>query len=68
MMLNPRPGRIRVLAIQEMFDPRLGRRVAVVQYEAARGPQTVTMSVERCAELGLFQAAREGREADFPDR
>ena len=57
-----------MLAIQEVFDPQAGRRVAVVQYEAATGPRTVTMSVERCAELGLFKAARDGREADFPER
>ena len=57
-----------MLAIQEVFDPIAGRRVAVVQYEGAKGLRSVTMSVERCAELGLFRAAREGRETDFPER
>ncbi|WP_458093854.1 hypothetical protein [Roseomonas sp. WA12] len=68
MTLRLPPGRIRVIATQEVFDPSAGRRVAVVHYESAAGPRMVTMSVERCAELGLFQAAREGREAYLPER
>jgi hypothetical protein len=68
MTLRLPPGRIRVIAIQEVFDPLAGRRLAIMHYESAAGPRMVTMSVERCAELGLFQAAREGKEANFPDR
>ena len=52
-------GRIR--AVEDVFHPENGNRMAVVHYEAADGEHVLTTSPEICTELEFRAAAREGR-------
>ncbi|WP_458097367.1 hypothetical protein [Roseomonas sp. WA12] len=59
-------GQVKIISVQSMLDPWTGEQQVAVLYEDVEGGCVVMLSEERCEELDLRRAAREGRAIPTP--
>ena len=59
-------GHVQIVSVQSMLDPWTGTQQVAVHYEGPEGGCVVMLTEERCVELGLRRAARDGRPIPTP--